>query len=53
MKRKKMMRSLAKNMLHYYTADCICNFLQLRPEKDTWEGDALDVPEVPASTSYF
>ena len=48
-----MTRSLAKNMLHYYTADHIFNFLRLRPEKDTWEGDALDVPEAPASTSYF
>jgi len=48
-----MTSSLAKNMPHYYTVDHIFNFLQHRPEKDTWEGDALDVPEAPASSGYF
>lgn len=48
-----MKLSLARNVLHYYTADHIFNFLRLRPEKDTWEGDALDVPEAPASMSCF
>lgn len=47
------MSRYAKNMLHYYTVVHIFNFLRHRPEKDTWEGDALDVPEAPASSSYF